>query len=170
MERIVIVGSSGAGKSTLAWELARILDIKFIHLDRLFWKRDWEERNKYERLEILENLLFGEKQWIIDGNYLRFAEFHVNAADTIVFLDIFPLWCFLRILKRHRENHECFRRDIPEGTTDKISLLRLLKVLAFSLGGRRTIKQTLRNYENKQIYTLHSVKEVNEFLKQQTSI
>ena len=164
MEKIVIVGSSGAGKSTLARELARILDIKSIHLDRLLWKRDWKEKNKYERLEILEKLLFGEEQWIIDGNYLRFAEFHVNAADTIIFLDISPLLCLQRLVKRHYKNRECFRRDIPEGTTDRISPLRLLKVLAFSLGGKRTIKQTLHNYESKQIHTLRSTKEVNDFL------
>ena len=169
MEKIVIIGSSGAGKSTLARELARILKMQIIHLDRLFWKRDWEEKNGYERLEILEKLL-GEKQWIIEGNYLRFAEFHVNAADTIIFLDISPLLCFHRILKRHCENQERFRRDIPEGSTDKISLRRMLKVLAFSLGGRKTIEQTLCNYENKQIIRLSSVQEVNEFLMQQMQV
>ena len=169
MEKIVIVGSSGAGKSTLARELASVLNMKVIHLDRLFWKRGWEEKNGHERLEILEKLL-GEKQWIIEGNYLRFAEFHVNAADTIIFLDISPLLCFKRILKRHRENHERFRRDIPEGSTDKISLRRMLKVLAFPLGGRKTIEQILCNYRAKQIIRLHSVQEVNDFLMQQKQV
>src|SRR5260370_23338407 len=99
-EKIVILGSSGAGKSTLARELSRMLNIKVYHLDRLFWQRGWKGKTRDTRIDIIQDLV-REQQWIIDGNYLSASELHLNAADTIIFLDISPLVCLQRIIKRH---------------------------------------------------------------------
>jgi len=170
MEKIVILGSSGAGKSTLAKELGPILKIKkVIHLDRLFWQRGWKGKTRDTRIDIMQALV-REKQWIIEGNYLNASEFHLNAADTIIFLDISPLCCLWNLMKRHREYRGCSRRDIPEGCTDKLTLFLMLKVLIFPLQDRRTIKQKLRNSDSKQIIWLHSGKEVNDFLAQQVQV
>jgi adenylate kinase family enzyme len=167
MEKIVIMGSSGAGKSTLARKLGPILKIKkVIHLDRLFLQRGWKGKTGGTRIDILQSLV-REKQWIIEGNYLSTFERHLNAADTIIFLDTSPLCCLWRLMRRHRECRKRSRRDIPEGCTDKLTLFLLLKVLTFPLHGRRTIKQTLRNYKSKQIFWLRSDKEVEEFLARQ---
>src|SRR5256714_4130586 len=166
MEKIVILGSSGAGKSTLARELSCMLNIKVYHLDRLFWQRGWKGKSKDTRIDILQDLV-REKQWIIDGNYLSASPLHLNAADTIIFLDTSPLCCLWRLMMRHREYRRRSRRDIPEGCTDKLTRLRMLKVLTFPLHGRRKIKQTLLNYNSKQIFRLHSGKEVKDFLAQQ---
>src|SRR5207237_2274255 len=54
-----------------------------------------------------------------------------------------------------------------EGCTDKLTLFRMLKVLAFPLRGRRRLEEKLRNYNSKQIFGLHSGKEVKDFLAQQ---
>ncbi len=165
MDKIVIIGSSGAGKSTLARELGSILKIKVFHLDRLFWQRGWEGKTRDTRIDILQEII-REKQWIIEGNYLGASELHLNAADIIIFLDIAPLLCLWRLMKRHREYYGRSRPDIPEGCTDRLIRLRILKVLAFPLGGRRTIKQKLRNYKSEQIIRLRSRKEVKDFLAQ----
>ena len=165
MEKIVIIGSSGAGKSTLARGLGSMLKIKVFHLDRLFWQHGWKGKTRDTRIDILQGLV-QERQWIIEGNYLRASELHLNAADIIIFLDISPLLCLWRLMKRHREYRRRSRRDIPEGCTDRLIRLRILKVLAFPLGGRRTIKQKLRNYKSKQIIWLRSRKEVEDFLAQ----
>ena len=166
MEKIVILGSSGAGKSTLARELSCMLNIKVYHLDRLFWQRGWKGKSKDTRIDILQDLV-REKQWIIDGNYLSASPLHLNAADTIIFLDTSPLCCLWRLMKRHREYRMRSRRDIPKGCTDKLTWFSMLKVLTFPLHGRRTIKQTLHNYNSKQIHRLRSGKEVKDFLAQQ---
>ena len=77
------MGSSGAGKTTLARELGPILKIKkIIHLDRLFWQRDWKGKSRETRIDILQRLV-QEKRWIIDGNYFSISELHLDAADTI---------------------------------------------------------------------------------------
>jgi adenylate kinase family enzyme len=167
MEKIVIMGSSGAGKTTLARELGPILKIKkVIHLDRLYWQRGWKGKTRDTRIDIIQDLV-REKQWIIDGNYFSVSELHLNAADTIIFLNPPPLVCLQRLIKRHRKYCGRSRRDIPEGCTDKLTRLRMLKVLVFPLQGRRRLEEELRKYNSKQIVQLHSDKEVEEFLAQQ---
>jgi adenylate kinase family enzyme len=166
MEKIVIIGSPGSGKSTFARKLRSILNIKVYHLDRFFWQRDWERKSKDTRIDILQNLI-REKQWIIDGTYLTTSELHLEAADTIIFLDIDPLMCLQRIIKRHYEYYGRSRRDIPEGCKDKPNLIRILKVLAFPLKEGRELKENLRKIKfrkSKQIILLRSRKEVESFL------
>jgi adenylate kinase family enzyme len=165
LKKIVIIGSSGAGKTTLAKELGSILKIKVFHLDRLFWQRGWTGKTRETRIDILQEIV-REKQWIIDGNYFSSSELHLDAADIIIFLDISPLMCLLHVMKRHREYRRRSRRDIPQGCTDRLTWLRILKVLTFPLHGQRTIMQKLRNYKSKQIVWLCSAKEVEDFLAQ----
>ncbi len=166
MKKIVIIGSPGAGKSTLARELGPMLKIKVFHMDRFFWQRGWKGKTGDTRIDILQEIV-REKQWIIEGTYLSSSEPRLNAADTIIFLDTFPLVCLQRLMKRHREYHGRSRRDIPEGCTDKLTLHRMLKVLTFPFRGRRTIRKKLRNYKSKRIIWLRSDKEVEDFLAQQ---
>ncbi len=114
MERIVIVGPSGAGKTTLARDLNAKLEIKVFHLDRFFWKRNWERRNRYDRMELLERLALANKQWIIEGSYLESLEPGLMEADTIILLEFPPLVCLWRIIRRHYEYPRFSRRDIPD--------------------------------------------------------
>ncbi|HYT45116.1 MAG TPA: AAA family ATPase [Methylomirabilota bacterium] len=167
MDKIVIIGSPGSGKSTLARDLGSILHINVVHLDRIFWQPGWKEKPRDTRIEILQELV-REKNWIIEGTYLGSSEPRLNAADTIIFLDIDPAMCLQRIIKRHREYRGCSRRDIPEGCKDKPNLIRILKVLVFPFRGKRTLKQKLPYYESmsKEIIWLHSSKQVEDFLAQ----
>lgn len=175
MEKIVIIGSAGSGKSTLARKLGSILDIKVYHLDRFFWQRGWKEKPRDTRIDILQKLI-QEKRWIIEGTYLGSSEPRLDAADTIIFLDMNPLLCLLRIIRRYRpflrllriikrqREQELIRRDIAYGCTDKLTLFIILKVLVFPFRGRRTLKQKLRKYESNKIVWLHSPKDVEDFL------
>src|SRR6266566_4772173 len=167
MDKIVIIGSPGSGKSTLARDLGSILHINVVHLDRIFWQPGWKEKPRDTRIEILQELV-REKNWIIEGTYLGSSEPRLNAADTIIFLDIDPAMCLQRIIKRHREYRGCSRRDIPEGCKDKPNLIRILKVLVFPFRGKRTLKRKLLYYKSmsKHIIRLRSTKEVDAFLAQ----
>jgi len=163
MKRIVILGSSGAGKSTLAKELSSILRIKAYHLDRLFWLPGWIRKDRETRIDIMQNLV-REKQWIIEGTYLKSSDLHVRMADTIIFTDLSSLVCLLPLIKRHYRDHARSRRDIPEGCKNKLSLHQMVKVQTFPLNERRIIKQKLRAYKAKQIIRLQSSYEVDHFL------
>ncbi len=166
MDKIAIIGSPGAGKSTLAQQLGESLNIEIIYLDRYFWQPDWREKPRDARIEILNELVRKER-WIIEGTYLDSSEPRLNAADTIIFLDIPPWLCLHRIRQRHNKYKGQPRPDLPDGCSDKLNLTCVLKVLGFPLRGRRTLKQMLRSYKSKRIIRLRSGKEVKDFLAQQ---
>ncbi|MBZ5686404.1 MAG: hypothetical protein LAP86_15345 [Acidobacteriia bacterium] len=165
MEKIAIIGSSGAGKSMLAKELGSILKIKVFHMDRFCWLRGWKGKTEDTRIDILHKLV-RDKQWIIEGTYLNSSTPRLEAADTIIFLDTPLPLCLWRIIKRHCKCSEPSRRDIPEGCTDKLTLSRMLKVLAFPFQDRKVLMRQLRDYESKRIIWLRSGKEVKGFLAQ----
>ena len=174
MKRIAIIGPPGAGKTTLAKELALILGIKACHLDRLFWQRGWKGKTGDTRIDILQNFVL-RNEWIIEGTYLRSSGPRLEAADTIIFLDIPPFLCLQRIIKRHWEHYGPTRRDIPEGCKDRLTLFRMLKVLTFPLSERRKLEKNLRIYESgehetKRVIRLHSDEEVKAFLAEQQNV
>ncbi len=165
MKKITVVGSPGAGKSRLARKLGSIFHIRVYHLDRIFWLPGWGKKSRDTRIDILQNLV-QERQWIIDGTYLNTSILHLETADTIIFLGISPFVCLWRIMKRHLEYDGRSRRDIPMGSTDKLTLFLIWKVLGFPFQSRRTLHQKLRNCHSKLIIWLHTPKEVDDFLAQ----
>jgi len=169
MEKIAIVGPSGAGKTILAQKLSSALKIKAFHLDRLFWHSDWKKETRDNRIDILEKLI-QEKQWIIEGTYIHSTDCHLAAADTIIFLDIPPLVCLPRIIKRYRQYHGRPRRDIPEGCSETLTMYRILKILSFPLRERKMLIQKLSDFETKEIIRFRSKKEVEAFVAKQVLI
>lgn len=165
MDKIVIIGSPGSGKSTLARKLGRKLQIQVIHLDRLFWNPDWKEKPRNARIGILKERV-SKRQWIIEGTYLDSSEPRLEAADTIIFLDIPFYVCLQRIIKQHFNCQRNYRHDLKEGCKDELNLIRILKVLAFPIRGRLMLKHKLRIYKSKHIIRLCSTKEVEDFLAQ----
>jgi hypothetical protein len=90
----------------------------------------------------------------------------LKAADAIIFWDIPSFLCLQRVIKQHYKCKGDPRHDLKEGCEDKLTLIRIFKVLVFPFRGRRTLIQKLNNYESKQIFWLRSVQEVEDFLAQ----
>jgi adenylate kinase family enzyme len=106
MQRIAVLGSPGSGKTTLSAQLGVLLNLPVIHLDELFWAT-WGNGPDPSPEQIRE-LLAGVAQqprWIIDGIHGGQAKVNVRrarlaAADTIIYLDMSPLLCVLRLVRR----------------------------------------------------------------------
>lgn len=117
MKKIILIGSGGSGKSTLARQLGNKLNIKVHHLDALFWKPNWEGVPREEQIAVQNNLIKDEK-WIIDGNYGGTMDIRLNAADTIIFLDIHRTICiyraFKRIVKYRNKKDQIWARDVKK--------------------------------------------------------
>jgi adenylate kinase family enzyme len=155
VERVAIIGPGGSGKSRLATELGRRLDLPVIHLDDLYWKPGWVEPAPDEWEALNRQLVDGER-WILDGNYGGTMEIRLAAADTIVFLDLPPLLCIWRVLRRR-------------GRDEPASARRLLAFVAYIWRYRRTRRPGVeerigRHGAGKQVHVLHTRSDVRQFL------
>jgi len=163
MNQIIIIGSPGSGKSTLAFELSKILNIEIFHMDKLFWKANWESVSEKELISKLEEILINDK-WIIDGNYRKTLEMRIKKADTIILLDISKYKCIYNIIKRRFNKN---RIDITEGCNEKfdIEFLRFIKyIFNFKKNNQIEINNLINIYRNnKKVYIMKNLNEINEF-------
>ena len=161
--RIDIIGSFGAGKTILALQLGEILKTPVFHLDCYFWLPGWKEKPGDVRIKILKELI-QQEQWIIEGTYLRSSEPRLQAADTIIFLDISTWLCLKRIFYRYFKDRRP-RPDLPAGCSSNLNPWRIGKVLFFRVRHRKELSQKLHSYESsKQVIWLRSPEEVENFL------
>ncbi len=165
MKRIAIVGCGGAGKSTLSKTLGKILGIEVIHLDRLNWNPGWVETPR-EELRNKQEKLVKKDSWIFDGNYGATMDVRLQAADTIVFLDMPRLTCFYRVIKRRMIHHNKTRSDMGEGCPEKLDPEFLKYVWNFSKARRPQLLKRLEQFEGeKRVIILKSNKDVELFLE-----
>ena len=118
MDRIAIIGCGGSGKSRLARSLGTTLGITPVHLDGLYYDRDWKPLNK-EQFAALQRDLVAEPRWIIDGNYASTLPIRLAAADMVIFLDLPARACLRGIIQR-RLRHGGGQHDAV-GVYDRIT-------------------------------------------------
>jgi|SRR6266700_1953020 adenylate kinase family enzyme len=168
MKRIMIIGAPGAGKSTLARTLHTITKLSVIHLDSLFWKPGWRKTPKAAWIALQQEIVQGE-EWIIDGTYQSTMDIRLEAADTIIFLDIPRPLYFWRVIKRHILYRRKPRPDLAKGCPEKITWRYLGEVWNFPTNERGTLIEkfsNLKRQEQKQIIWLTSVHTVSTFVKE----
>ncbi|MGM7700431.1 DNA topology modulation protein [Pseudalkalibacillus sp. Hm43] len=165
MKKIAIIGSPGAGKSTLSRRLSVVSGIEVYHLDRLYWKPGWVESSR-EEIRRIQLELVQKDQWIIDGNFGSTMDIRLDAADTIVFLDIPRSKCFYRVIKRRLMFHGKSRPDMGEGCTERLDAAFLRYVWEFPVEKRVDILWKLAEYEGeKQVITLKNNQDIELFLE-----
>lgn len=166
MKKIILIGSGGAGKSTLAHTLGKLMNIDVYHLDSMFWKKGWVPISREELIQ-QQKQIFTKESWIIDGNYSSTLELRLEAADTIIFLNLPRIQCVYRVIKRRIQYHNRIRPDMGEGCKEKLDMEFLKWVWTFPKSKKPNILSKLRELANdKQVIILNSSAEVNKFLNQ----
>lgn len=164
MKKIILIGSGGSGKSALARKLGGKLTIDVYHLDSLFWKPNWVGVPKDEQRKIQQDIV-EKDEWIIDGNYGGTMDIRINAADTIIFLDIHRTICVYRACKRMLQYRNKTRPDMGEGCEERFDLDFLRWVWVYPKTKRPEILKKLNQFTNKKnIIVLKTPKEIKYFL------
>lgn len=114
--RILVLGSPGSGKSTLAQRLALALNLPHIKVDDLYWQAGWTRPPEAEFIARLDEAVC-ERAWIIDGNYHRHLAARLTRAEVVVFLDVAPWLCALRVLLRGWRRACGERASLPKKVT-----------------------------------------------------
>jgi adenylate kinase family enzyme len=118
VDRVAIIGCGGSGKSHLARQLGAMLGITPVHLDALYYDKDWNPLPK-DQFAALQRNLVSAPRWIIDGNYASSLPIRLQAADTVIFLDL-PARSCLRGVAQRRLRHGGGQHDAI-GVYDRIT-------------------------------------------------
>ncbi|PAT01819.1 hypothetical protein CI105_04845 [Candidatus Izimaplasma bacterium ZiA1] len=166
MNKILILGSSGTGKTTLARTLSKKLKITALHLDSVYWEKNWRNIGKDEFDKKMKSFLKNNQSWVIDGNYLNNSHFkyRLDLADTIIYLDYGVSVALKGIFQRASKYRHQVRSDMASGCVEGIDQDFLKYVAKFSDKGKM-IKAIIKKYENKKrVLIFNSRKELSEFI------
>lgn len=165
-KRMMIIGSGGAGKSTLARKLGEKYGLKVYHLDALLWKSNWNQVPRDQQITIQKKIIQGQ-ECIIDGNYCGTMDIRIEAADTIIFLDIPRIICIYRVLKRAIQYRNKTRPDMVEGNKEKIDIQFYRWIWNYPKDKRPMIIKRLKELEHeKKIIHLKSLREIRQFINE----
>ena len=163
--KILILGCSGAGKSTLARVLADRLGLPLIHLDRLWWRPGWVERDPAEFDAELAEVLAGDR-WIIDGNFSRTLHTRLQAADCAILLDYPRRKCLAGIFRRFLQYRGRTRPDLTEGCPERIDWEFFCFVWNFrKLRLPPVLEKLAAAPPSCRVIILHSPRETEQFLR-----
>jgi adenylate kinase family enzyme len=163
MKRVVVIGSGGSGKSIFSKDLGRLTGLPVIHLDREYWRAGWKETPKDEWAVKVESLIAAER-WILDGNFGGTREMRMQAADTIIFLDLPTRVCLYRILKRTIKYYGRSRPDMTEGCDERFDLEFIGWVWNYKHRSRKRLLDELELLEGKRVIILRDQRQVADFL------
>ena len=165
MKKILVIGSGGSGKSTFSRRLGEKLGLPVVHLDQLYWRPGWVETPKDEWVEIVRDEL--EKgAWIMDGNFGGTRAMRMQAADTVIFLDLPRYLCMYRILKRTLIYRRGQRPDMAKGCDERFDLEFIMWVWNYPNRARLNVLEELRMFPGKNVIFLKSRGEIEQFLRE----
>jgi len=165
MKRVLVLGSGGAGKTTFAQRLGEIIGLRVVHLDGLFWKPGWVRTPDDEWADILR-VETAKPEWIIDGNYGSSRQLRIDAADTVILLDLPRRICMWRIIKRTAMYYGRSRPDMAEGCVERFNMEFLIWVWTYKNRSLKRVMADLSKARGKRIVILRNTREIENFLKE----
>lgn len=165
-KKIAIIGCAGSGKTTLSLHMQKFFNLPVIHLDKHYWKPNWQMPDFSEFYSIHYDLC-QEPSWIMDGMYVRALLPRIMHADMIIFLDMPRYICIWRMLWRLARNRGKVSASGAHECPERFDFNFLKFVWHFNKRFRDKILFMIKDFESeKPVYILRSVQEVKSFLEQ----
>lgn len=118
MLKIATIGYSGSGKSTLASFLGQHYSCEVLHLDKIHFTSNWQERTVNEMTDDISKFML-QKGWIIEGNYSTcLYEERMREADCIIYFNFNRFnclyWAFRRYLRYKGQTRPSMAKNCNE--------------------------------------------------------
>ena len=85
--KLILLGNAGAGKSTMARRIIDGRNIPRLSLDEIAWDPGPQRKPLHESLELLNNFLKTNDQWVIEGCYSDLVEAALVQCTELRFLN-----------------------------------------------------------------------------------
>ena len=168
MKKIAVFGKPGSGKSTLSKRLAAVTGLPLHPLDSIVYKTngDLVDREIYDKNH--GSILFSDS-WIIDG-FGPIGSFYkrLDVADTLIYIDLSYSVSYWLVTKRLLKGLFVKPEGWPDGSSVLKGSLESYKVLKLCpMFWNDDFSQKLEKMsENKMVYVIRSMSELNEFIAQ----
>ena len=162
MKRVLVIGGNGSGKSTFSKALSEKTELPLVHLDKIFWRGNWEYISREEFDALLDCELLKES-WIIDGNYERTLEKRLQYCDTVFYFDFSTVQCLFGVTERVLKNYVKTREDMGGNCPEKFDFEFYKAILRFNRYNRPKTKALLEKYKPKVI-VFKNRKEAKKYL------
>jgi adenylate kinase family enzyme len=164
LQRIAIIGPSATGKSTLARRLGSLLGIPVYHLDALYWRPAWVATPDDEWDATLQRIVAADR-WIVDGNFTASIQRRLEAADTVIFLDLPRRVSLLAVVRRRIQQLWRLPPGVAEGCRPMFNLRLFRWIWTFPKDHRQAFLQMLeRQPPEKQVLILRSRRDVRRLV------
>lgn len=163
----MILGPSGTGKTTVARILGELCGIKELHLDQIYWLKDWQNMPKDVFDATMKEYLRQHHRWIIDGNYTNNEHFYdrLKLADTIIILNYSTSDSLKGVLSREKKYKHTHRSDMAEGCNEELDQAFLQYIAFFNKRKSKFLRAIVHKYKQKdRIHIFHNRKELNTWL------
>ena len=168
MRRVLIIGNAGSGKSTFGRKLAEKTGLPLVHLDKIYWRGNWEHLTREEFDKALQAELEKE-EWIIDGNFNRTLPHRLDYCDTVFFFDLPTITCLWGVTKRVLQNYGKTRSDMGGNCPERFDQQKpaLYKaVMNFNKQHRKAYYDLLADRENVVIFKTR--RQADKYLREVT--